>query len=187
MHYQSVFIALALASLLAHAADSPYAGHEGRPIKALSEQEIADYRGGRGMRTSLAAELNHYPGPRHVLEHAQALGLSKEQLSKTQRLHDDMARDAARLGEQIVRKEAGLEAMFASGQASHDSISGLVKEIGALQAEYRLAHLGAHLAMRQILSQQQVADYDKLRGYTGTKPGAGSHKHGMMHGKPGHE
>ena len=39
-------------------APSPYAGQEGRPIKALSEQQIADLRTGRGMSLALAAELN---------------------------------------------------------------------------------------------------------------------------------
>jgi Spy/CpxP family protein refolding chaperone len=186
MQYKIVFAVLALACLPANAADTPYAGQERRSIKALSEQEIADYRHGRGMRTSLAAELNHYPGPRHVIEHAQALGLSKEQQARAEQLHDRMARDAAKLGEQIVNKEAELEALFAGAHANHDNIGALAREIGALQGEYRLVHLGAHLSMRQILSPQQVAEYDKLRGYRGTNPEGGGHKHGMMHGKAGH-
>jgi Spy/CpxP family protein refolding chaperone len=187
MQYKIAFLVLALAWMPARSADTPYAGQERRSIKALSEQDIADYRSGRGMGASLAAELNHYPGPRHVLEHAQALGLSKAQQDRTQQLHDDMARDAARLGEQIVNREAELEALFAGGQANHDNTKALVKEIGALQAEYRLTHLGAHLSMRQLLSPQQVADYDRLRGYHGTNPSHGSHKHGMSHGKTGHQ
>lgn len=186
MQSSFAFVVLALAWMPAQSADTPYAGKEQRSIKALSEQDIADYRSGRGMGASLAAELNHYPGPRHVIEHAQALGLSKEQQARTQDLHDKMARDAKRLGEQIVNKEAELEALFAGAQANHENTAALVKEIGALQAEYRLVHLGAHLSMRQVLSPQQVADYDRLRGYQGTNPGHGSHKHGMTHGKTGH-
>ena len=46
---------------------APYAGYQQRPIKALSEQQIADLRAGRGMGLALAAELNGYPGPVHVL------------------------------------------------------------------------------------------------------------------------
>ncbi|WP_420472968.1 Spy/CpxP family protein refolding chaperone [Noviherbaspirillum sp. ST9] len=186
MQYKIAFVVLALAWVPARAADTPYAGQERRPIKALSEQDIADYRSGRGMGASLAAELNHYPGPRHVLDHAQALGLSNSQKGTTQQLYDDMAREAARLGELIVAKEAELETLFAGAKASHDNTAALVREIGALQAEYRLVHLGAHLSMRAVLSPEQVADYDKLRGYQGTNPGQGGHKHGMMHGKTGH-
>lgn len=183
MQYKFAFVVLALAWLPAQSADTPYAGQEQRSIKALSEQDIADYRSGRGMRTSLAAELNHYPGPKHVLEHAHTLGLSKEQQARTQQLHDVMARDAARLGEQIVKKEAELEALFASTQANHGNTGVLVKEIGALQAEYRLVHLGAHLSMRELLSAQQRADYDRVRGYHGTNPSHDGYKHGITHGK----
>jgi len=139
------------------------------------------------MRTSPAAELNHYPGPKHVLEHAQALGLSQEQQARTRQFQDDMSREAVRLGERIVQKEAELEALFAGGKANPDSMRSIVREIGMLQAEYRAVHLGAHLSMQQLLSRQQIAEYDRLRGYGGTNPGGGGHKHGMMHGKMGHD
>ena len=44
-----------------------------RSIKALSDQQIADLGAGRGMGLALAAELNGYPGPSHVLELADKL------------------------------------------------------------------------------------------------------------------
>jgi hypothetical protein len=47
---------------------SPYAGYQQRPVKAPSEQQVADLRAGRGIGLALAAELNGYPGPVHVLE-----------------------------------------------------------------------------------------------------------------------
>jgi Spy/CpxP family protein refolding chaperone len=34
-----------------------------------------------------------------------------------------------------------------------------------LQGELRVTHLTAHLEMKKILSPQQVAKYDELRGY----------------------
>jgi hypothetical protein len=42
----------------AFAADQPYAGQQARNIKALSDQEIADYLQGYGMGLSKVAELN---------------------------------------------------------------------------------------------------------------------------------
>jgi len=57
-------------------ARSPYAGFEQRPIKALSTQQIADLRAGREMSLALAAELNGFPGPLHVLELARGLDLT---------------------------------------------------------------------------------------------------------------
>ena len=41
---------------------TPYAGMQQREVKALSEQQIADLKAGRGMGLALAAELNGYPG-----------------------------------------------------------------------------------------------------------------------------
>ena len=41
---------------------SPYAGEQGREIKALSTKDIDDLTQGRGMGLAKAAELNRYPG-----------------------------------------------------------------------------------------------------------------------------
>jgi hypothetical protein len=57
----------------------PYAGMQARSIKTLSSEQVADLRAGRGMSLALAAELNGYPGPRHVLELGDQLGLTDQQ------------------------------------------------------------------------------------------------------------
>ena len=57
----------------------PYAGLEQRPIKALAPERVADLLAGRGASYALAAELNSYPGPRHVLDLAAGLALTPEQ------------------------------------------------------------------------------------------------------------
>jgi hypothetical protein len=49
---------------------------EQRAVKGLSAQQIADLRAGKGMGLALSAELNGYPEPMHVLEHAEALKLT---------------------------------------------------------------------------------------------------------------
>jgi hypothetical protein len=75
-------IAAATLSLLATAAlaQSPYAGMQTRPIKALSKQQVVDLKAGRGMGLALAAELNGYLGPIHVL--SDKLGLTPEQKAR---------------------------------------------------------------------------------------------------------
>lgn len=166
-----------LSSTAAVAADNPYAGQQSRPIKALSDQEVSDYLNGRGMGASKAAELNHYPGPRHVLDHASDLGLTAQQAASAEQVHDAMAEEARRIGKQIVEKEAELEALYASQQARRDNTQRVVLELASLQAKYRLAHLDAHLSMRRLLSPQQIAAYDRLRGYDGTKAAGHGHKH----------
>lgn len=70
-----IFVIAFLTPALAWA-ETPYAGMQSRPIKALSDQQLSDLRAGRGMGLALAAELNGYPRPSHVLELANQLGLS---------------------------------------------------------------------------------------------------------------
>lgn len=146
----------------------PYAGLETRPIKALSAQQIADLRAGRGMGLALPAELNGYPGPVHVLELADRLGLSADQKAEMTRLFDAMKAEAMPLGERLIAQEAALDALFADRRASIDSVAAATAEIGATQGQLRAAHLKYHLATLQALQPEQVQRYGELRGYTGT-------------------
>jgi hypothetical protein len=78
-----------------HNPQRPYAGLGARTIKALtikalSEEQVADLKAGRGMGLALAAELNGYPGPLHTLEPAEALKLTAEQRSRVKGLYDAM-------------------------------------------------------------------------------------------------
>jgi hypothetical protein len=80
----------------------PYAGMQARAIKALSAEQIADLKAGRGLSLALAAELNGYPGPRHVLELVEQLGLTDQQRADVQRLFDDMTAEVVPLGERLI-------------------------------------------------------------------------------------
>jgi hypothetical protein len=146
---------------------SPYIGQEGRAIKALSAEEVQAYLSGEGMGFAKAAELNHYPGPRHVLELADKLELSSEQRGKTQAIFDKMKSEAVNLGKQIIEKEALLDSRFAGGTISDAELKQLLAEIADLQGKIRAAHLRAHLAQRQVLTADQMRSYDALRGYHG--------------------
>ena len=167
-----IFALLGLAG--AFAAETPYAGQQTRSIKALSDQEVSDYVEGRGMGSSKAAELNHYPGPLHVIADSSRLGLTDRQKAETQSVFDAMTAVAKRSGAAIVAKEAELDALYASGQAAPGAIKGLVTELARLQAEFRYAHLSAHLAMRTILTPEQIARYDEMRGCTAMAPSSSS-------------
>src|ERR1019366_8686260 len=83
-------IVVTLAFATSAGAQTPYAGMQTRSIKALSDQQIADLGAGRGMGLALAAEMNGYPGPSHVLELADRLDLSAEQRASVQQLFDSM-------------------------------------------------------------------------------------------------
>lgn len=144
----------------------PYAGQETREIKALSAQQIADLRAGRGMGFALAAELNGYPGPVHVLEHAEALGLDPGQRERAQALHAAMKAEAVPLGERLIRQEAVLDRLFATGVARADTLEAATGAIAVTEAALRTAHLRYHLAMRDVLTPPQLRRYAELRGYS---------------------
>ena len=80
-------------------AQQPYAGLEKRPVQALSDQQVADLRAGRGMGMALPAELNGYPGPSHVIELADKLTLTDAQLATAKTLFGSMKAEAVPLGE----------------------------------------------------------------------------------------
>ncbi len=148
-----------------HAA-SPYAGLEGSEIKALTADEIRAYREGTGMGLAKPAELNHYPGPRHVLDLAADLGLSENQRGELQAIFDRMHRSAVELGAAIVAREKALDQAFASRSIDESNLRDSVGQLAALQGQLRAAHLAAHLETRRILKPAQVERYDTLRGYT---------------------
>ena len=96
---------------------SPYAGKEKRHVKALSDQQIADLQAGRGMGLSLAAELNGYPGPSHVLELADGLQLSDMQRARTKVLLEAMKAETIRsASESSSGKRVSIACLPRSGQ-----------------------------------------------------------------------
>lgn len=162
----AVAVLCACATHAAHAQDrSPYAGQQTRPIKSLSAAEVQGYLEGRGMGFAKAAELNHYPGPMHVLELAEHLPLTEEQVRQTESVFEDMRAEAVRLGERLVAAETELETRFASGTIGEDELDSLVATIAAIQGQLRATHLRAHLRQKRILTPEQVRRYDALRGY----------------------
>lgn len=161
---------------------SPYVGQEQRQIKALSDGELQALLDGRGMGVARAAELNHHPGPMHVLELAHQLHLSEAQRTATQQIYDRMRAEAVRLGQQIIAQERELDRLFSDHDAAGPKLQAVVREIARLQGELRLVHLQAHVDMKALLSPEQVATYDALRGYgTSAHPSAPpQHWHGRQ-------
>ncbi len=143
----------------------PYAPLAGRGIKALSEEQAADLLAGRGMALALAAELNGYPGPMHVLEHADALGLTPQQRARAEELRAAMLSEARPLGARIVALEEELDTLFARGEADTGRLAAVTAALGATNGRVREVHLAAHIGMREALSPAQLATYDRLRGY----------------------
>ena len=134
---------------------------------ALTPEEIEQYRAGAGMGYAKAAELNHFPGPMHVLELAGPLGLSAEQRAATERLMQAHKAEARALGATLVAAEQVVEQLFRSGGVTDSELEKAVGEAARLRGQYRLSHLETHRRMRSLLSDEQVRRYDTLRGYGG--------------------
>lgn len=154
---------------------SPYAGQQLRSVKSLSQNEIASLRRGDGMGFAKLAELNHFPGPKHVLEISDELGLSQTQLNETNTLFEEMHRNAVLLGERLVKAEAALDQQFAQGSITAESLQASLQDIGSLRLQLRYVHLEAHLRQKQVLSEEQILKYDAIRGYHGALGGHDKH------------
>src|SRR5437879_5044614 len=103
-------------------AQSPYAGMQTRSIKALSTQQIDDLKAGRGMGLALAAELNGYPGPAHVLELSEKLALSSAQKERIQNLFESMKAESTPIGARLIEQESALDQQFASRSITPDAL-----------------------------------------------------------------
>jgi Spy/CpxP family protein refolding chaperone len=153
---------------------TPYAGEQQREIKSLAASDMADLLAGQGRGLAKAAELNGYPGPAHVLEHAQALALTPEQQRASKTLMDGHKERARQLGALLVAAERALDQAFAGRTIDEAKLSLLTAEIGRLQAQLREEHLRTHLTQTALLSAGQVHRYAELRGYSApaVKPAA---------------
>lgn len=149
------------------------------PISAsLSDAQRAQYLNGEGMGMAKPAELNHYPGPRHVLDNGDRMKLSTEQLAATRALFSEVQQKAKALGRELVDREDELNRLFSTQSADEARVKQLTRDIAALQGELRGVHLSAHVRERKLLSVAQVRIYDELRNYIpGEKPAPPTHLH----------
>ena len=154
---------------------SPYAGEQLRAIASLSSQEITSLRAGEGMGFAKLAELNHYPGPKHVLQLVDDLGLTPSQISQTEALFKEMKSNAVVLGEKLIEAEMALDGEFSRGSVSAGKLESALLAIATIRAQLRYVHLEAHLRQTEILTQEQVAKYDEARGYRGKVHGHSGH------------
>ncbi len=163
----------------------PYSGLQTREIKALSAEDVANLVAGRGMGLALPAELNFYPGPMHVLELAERIGLADQQRTAIERLLHSMKSEAIPLGHKLVAVEKDLDRQFAERTITPERLKAATAAIADIRGELRNAHLKYHLSTAALLSREQIRRYGELRGYAdpAAPSGApGSDGHGQMTG-----
>ncbi|HEX9161681.1 MAG TPA: Spy/CpxP family protein refolding chaperone [Thermoanaerobaculia bacterium] len=176
---RKTLLVLLIASPL-FAQKSPYVTNRANDIKALSPETLDAYRNGTGMGMAIPAELNGYPGPRHIIDLAEQLELTADQRKQIQSIYDDMHAGAVRLGREIVDLEQKLDRGFAQKTMTPADLQSLTAGIAARQGELRFTHLKAHLAAKSVLSASQVEKYIALRGYGGEHS---EHHHDHHHGE----
>jgi len=145
---------------------SPYIAQLDSSIRGLSPQEIDDLLNGRGAGYARMAELNSYPGPRHVLDLRQDLHLTVEQTEQIEAAFVQMQAEAKQVGHKILQHEAQFSTDFASRTISEDDIRRQTEALGQLYGRLRAVHLQAHLQITPLLSAEQLAQYNTLRGYS---------------------
>jgi Spy/CpxP family protein refolding chaperone len=148
-----------------HHTTSPYAEETGRQIKSLSEADIDELMRGGGWGLAKPAELNGYPGPSHLLSMKDEIGLTEEQVGRVQSIFDDMQRRAIQEGQTFVAAERGLDAVFKDRSVAESQLPALIDNAEESRSRLRMIHLSAHLEVTAILTAEQIAKYNELRGY----------------------
>jgi len=144
---------------------SPYGGQEKREIKTLSEADVDDLRNGRGWGLAKPAELNGVPGPLHLLEMKEDVGLTAGQIEQVELVYKEMKERAVPLGTRLIEQERALNRAFADRTIDEKQLREMLEEIAATGKELRYVHLAAHLETLPLLKEEQVALYNRLRGY----------------------
>jgi Spy/CpxP family protein refolding chaperone len=152
------------------AVHSPYAGQEERGIKALSQSDIEGLLAGAGTPfggMAKPAELNGYPGPRHVLDAYDAgeFELTNQQHEQIETLYEEMRSKAIALGKQIINLEKEIDGAFTDRIITEEFLQNKVSKSANLYGQLKVVHLEYHLSMVKILTPQQVEQYNELRGY----------------------
>ncbi|MEE8553314.1 MAG: hypothetical protein V3S72_08435 [Desulfobacterales bacterium] len=153
-----------------HSYKSKYAGEEKREIKSLSETDIEELKNGKGWGLAKAAELNGLPGPVHLLEMKEEIHLSAKQIRVIEDLYKKMKQEAIPLGLELIELERELNNHFSNRTITDELLGILLERIAQIQKKLRYVHLSTHLETPNILTPEQIALYNKLRGYSSDDP-----------------
>ena len=148
---------------------SPYAGEHVRDVKSLSTSDIDGLKSGTGTPfggMAKLAELNGYPGPRHVLDLALQMELTDSQTKQIEYIYQEMNSEAIILGNKILSIEMELDEKFSEGLIDKNHLKEKISESAEFYAKLRNVHLQSHIVMMDVLTLEQIEKYNELRGYT---------------------
>ena len=93
--------------------------------------------------------------------------LTEDQVTATTAIFDDIRAAAISEGERLIAREQALETAFRGGSVTDRSLLGMLTGIGQARTALRYTHLAAHLKTLPLLTDDQIARYNRLRGYAG--------------------
>lgn len=131
--------------------------------QACADEFEAVVRDGRGFGMAFAADQRGYPGPMHVLELKDRLGVDAAQEARIRALVHAMFSESRPKGARLLDAEARLRALFAAGKADEATVRAAVAEVERARADVRLVHLMAHLQTRELLTESQRRAYHEAR------------------------
>jgi Spy/CpxP family protein refolding chaperone len=165
-------LVLAAPLVLVSPLDAQHAGHSHAPgavsdghlkVQACADEFDAVVRDGRGFGMAFAADQHGYPGPMHVLELKDRLGLTPEQEARVRVLLQAMFAESRPKSARLLEAEARLRALFAAGSADEPAVRAAAAEVERLRGEVRLVHLLAHVKTREVLTDAQRRAYHEAR------------------------
>jgi Spy/CpxP family protein refolding chaperone len=160
---------------------SPYSDEEMlRVIKSLSLKDIAALQNGTGDAfggLAILAELNGYPGPRHILDLSSQLNLTTAQEVKIDESYHTMNNEAKAIGAQIIAVEKEMNEAFSNKTITEEELRMLLEISADLYGQLRYIHLAAHLETVNVLTPEQIHLYNKLRGYYNDNNSTDNHQH----------
>ena len=145
-----------------HAHDGSHSrGQQAAQVCETEFEKVVGY--GRGFGMAFAADQNGYPGPLHVLELRDRLGLTPDQERNVRTLMDAMFAESKPKSARLLEAEARLRRLFAERAADDASVRAAVAEVERARSEVRLVHLLTHLKARDILTEAQRRIYQEAR------------------------
>lgn len=147
---------------------SPYADDKYMIITSMTDKDLQSLQNGTGEAFSgLAklAELNGYPGPRHVLDMASELKLDAEQKEKVDVIYQNMRSKAKEIGAKIIAIEKQMDDSFANKTMSANELEHMLDKSASYYSQLRYVHLSAHIETANVLKEDQINMYNNLRGY----------------------
>ncbi|MDE0344132.1 MAG: hypothetical protein OXK82_13360 [Deltaproteobacteria bacterium] len=144
---------------------SSYAHTQSAEFATLTPDEVRELRNGDGMGLARAAELNSFPGPRHLLDLKADLDLTRKQIARIEAIHAKMKTRAIAKGEAILQAEQHLGNLFAAGRPTAAETNRMTEHLGIMRGQLRAIHLLAHIESTRELTAEQIEHYDRLRGY----------------------